>query len=286
MAYAAKVIHMDEHRTSGPQLEDGFLRIANELFDAILRFRCTLKQQSVLLAIVRKTYGYAKKTDDVSASQLGELCGMARNHVTETLHQLAAMNVITLERGKYGMLVGINKHSFQWKETAKAVTNPESGLVPNQDSTSPESGLSVVPNQDGSIVPNQDTQKTTFQKTTSKREVAPAVAGAESSGEFGPVAMMASLPNLSKSVAADYLKFRKAMKKPLNSTAWGAIAKQVSLSGWAPDEAIAEAMAAGWQGIKAEWLANRKTGSRAVAARTQPPTENFAAKDYGMGGRI
>lgn len=165
----AQVIHMDDHRTTqGPQLEDGYLRIANELFDAILRFRFTLKQQSVLLAIIRKTYGYGKKTDDVSASQIGELCGIARNHVTETLHQLAAMNVISLERGSYGMRVGINKHCRQWKGTEKPSISPESGLVPNQDSTSPESGLVLVPNQDRSIVPNQDTQKTTFQKTTSK----------------------------------------------------------------------------------------------------------------------
>lgn len=159
---------MDEHKNSGPQLEDGFLRIANELFDAILRFRFTLKQQSVVLSIARKTYGYGKKTDDVSASQIGELCGIARNHVTETLRQLASMNVITLERGEYGMIVGINKHHRQWKELAKAASSPESGLVPNQDASSPESGLQLVPNQDGSIVPNQDTQKTTFQKTTSK----------------------------------------------------------------------------------------------------------------------
>lgn len=169
MSAVAQVIHMDDHRTTqGPQLEDGYLRIANELFDALLRFRFTLKQQSVAFAIVRKTYGYGKKTDDVSASQIGELCGMARNHVTETLHQLAAMNVISLERGEYGMLVGINKHHRQWKEAVKAVTSPGSGLVPNRDAASPESGLVLVPNQDRSIVPNRDTQKTTFQKTTSK----------------------------------------------------------------------------------------------------------------------
>lgn len=170
MAGLAKVIQMDDHKREGPQLEDGFVRIANELFDAILRFRFTLKQQSVLLAIARKTYGYGKKTDDVSASQLGALCGVARNHVTETLHQLVAMNVITMERGEYGMRVGINKHHKQWNSVEKSATSPESGLVPNQDYPSPESGLALVPNRDRSIVPNRDTQKTTFQKTTSKEK--------------------------------------------------------------------------------------------------------------------
>lgn len=172
MSAAAKVIHMDEHRPSGPKLEDGYIRIANELFHAILRFRFTLKQQSVLLAIARKTYGYGKKADDVSAAQIGELCGMSRNHVTETLNELAAMNVITKVPGKYGCVIGINKRHEGWKKAEKAIkrqpTSPESGLVPNRDATSPESGLLLVPNQDRSIVPNRDTQKTTFQNTTPK----------------------------------------------------------------------------------------------------------------------
>lgn len=172
MALPAKVIHMDEHRSTGPQLEDGYIRIANELFDAILHFRFTLKQQSVLLAIVRKTYGYGKKADDVSAAQIGELCGMSRNHVTETLNELASMNVINKTPGKYGCVIGINKRHTGWKKPEKATksasTSPESGLVPNRDTTSPESGLALVPNQDRSVVPNRDTQKTTFQKTTSK----------------------------------------------------------------------------------------------------------------------
>lgn len=169
-AAVARVISMDEHRRATPQLEDGHIRIANELFDAILKFPFTLKQQSVVLAILRKTYGYSKKVDDVSASQIGDLCGISRNHVTEALNELAEMKVITKARGNYGSLVGINKLYGEWVHLEKPQAkkrSPESGLVPNKDATSPESGLVLVPNQDRSIVPNQDTQQTTFQQTTS-----------------------------------------------------------------------------------------------------------------------
>jgi phage replication O-like protein O len=90
---------------SGPKLEDGYIRIANELFDAILRFRFTLKTAKAWSWRSRaKTYGYGKKADDVSAAQIGELCGMSRNHVTETLNELAAMNVISKTLpGEYGL---------------------------------------------------------------------------------------------------------------------------------------------------------------------------------------
>ena len=98
-----------------PSLEDGYLRIANELFDAILRFGFTHRQQSVLLAVIRKTYGYGKKRDDMSAAQLGELCGIARNHVTTTLGELEAMGVIEKWDGQFGCVIGVNKRHKEWR---------------------------------------------------------------------------------------------------------------------------------------------------------------------------
>lgn len=170
MSAKTKVISMDDHRRDGPQLEDGYVRVANELFDAVLAFPFSLKQQRVVLAVIRKTYGYGKKTDDMSASQIGTLCGMSRNHVTETLNELASMGVITKRQGEYGSIVGINKRHREWasKPAVGGKDSPKTGLVPNRDGGSPEMGLEVVPNRDRSIVPNRDTQKTTFQKTTSK----------------------------------------------------------------------------------------------------------------------
>lgn len=101
--------------TKSPQLEDGYIRVANELFDAILRAKLKYSTQTVLLVVLRKTYGYGKKEDDMSASQIGELCGMSRQHVTTALNELADMNIISKRPGVYGAIVGINKDYSQWK---------------------------------------------------------------------------------------------------------------------------------------------------------------------------
>lgn len=58
----------------------------------------------------------------------------------------------------------------------------------------------------------------------------------------------------------DYIAHRKAKKAPLNQTIVNQIGKELTLafnSGWSVDDALAEAMAAGWQGLKAQWLENR-----------------------------
>jgi phage replication O-like protein O len=130
--------------SSTPQLEDGFTRIANELMEAILGFGFSHREQSVVFAIIRETYGYGRKTDDMSTAQIGAMCGVARQHVTTTLNALAARNKITKQSGRYGMVVGIQKDHRKWitADQMKAPAgggnlaaggSPETGLVPKQD---------------------------------------------------------------------------------------------------------------------------------------------------------
>jgi phage replication O-like protein O len=100
--------------TATPQLEEGFTRLANELLEAILGFGFSHREVLVLFTIIRKTYGYGKKSDDISASQIGDMCGIARPHVTATLNSLAARNVILKKQGRFGSIVGIQKNHTKW----------------------------------------------------------------------------------------------------------------------------------------------------------------------------
>lgn len=115
----AVVLHMPK---KSPQVEDGHLKIANELFEAIMAFPFGKNELRVLMAVLRKTYGYGKKEDDLSASQLGALLGtMARPHITTALNVLATMGVIHKRPGKYGSIVGINKDYSKWNASTKSV---------------------------------------------------------------------------------------------------------------------------------------------------------------------
>jgi phage replication O-like protein O len=153
-----------------PQVENGFTMIANELLEAILGGGFSHREQSVIFAIIRKTYGYAKREDDMSASQIGAVCGVARQHVTSTLNALAERNVINKRAGRFGMIIGVQKDHRKWisAQQLKAVgsaasdgnASPKSGLVPNQDrpqsvtADSPE--LGQVDSPESGLVPNQD----------------------------------------------------------------------------------------------------------------------------------
>ena len=106
---------MDEHRKASPQLEDGYIRVANELFDAVLKKLSSYRHTKVVLAVLRKTYGYQKKEDDITISQLAELTGIHRNNVGAAIKELEQMRVLNPVRaGSHGLILGINKHHSEW----------------------------------------------------------------------------------------------------------------------------------------------------------------------------
>jgi phage replication O-like protein O len=64
-----------------PQLEDGRTEIANELLEAIIYTHFSPTEHAVLWAIVRKTYGWHKKIDRISFTQLEGLTRINRRHI-------------------------------------------------------------------------------------------------------------------------------------------------------------------------------------------------------------
>ena len=121
MSAPAQVIHMDDHRQSGPQLENGFLRLALEIEDALLLKIDTFRHEKVVRAIIRKTYGYNKKEDDITISQIAEMTGIHRNHVGKAIKELEQMRVINpVQAGKHGLILGLNKRHQEWQTLEKA----------------------------------------------------------------------------------------------------------------------------------------------------------------------
>lgn len=77
-------------------------------------------------------------------------------------------------------------------------------------------------------------------------------------------------PDLTEQTARDYFQFRKK-KGPLNTTIWNTVLTELEecrKAGLDADKALAEAMTAGWQGFKTDWLVNRLKKQAWTAAST------------------
>ncbi len=108
---------------ASPQIEDGYTKLANEIMEALMRTNLPAYQGRVLWAILRKTYGFQKKEDWISNSQLVEMTGLRKQHVSRTMKELLERHIVT----RSGYKVGFNKDYTQWRELPRQVTVTSSG---------------------------------------------------------------------------------------------------------------------------------------------------------------
>jgi phage replication O-like protein O len=123
---------------TSPQKENGYTPIANEIIDAMAAYRLPGEQMQCLLFVLRKTYGFNKKTDEISITQFEQATGMARKSVTRAIAGLCDKNIIRVKkdekgRGKKAPMgttkYTLNKHYWTWKHRGKKATN-RGNIVP------------------------------------------------------------------------------------------------------------------------------------------------------------
>lgn len=92
------------------ELDDGYARLSNMLLEAYSGADLTKRHFKVLLAILRKTYGWNKPMDRISDSQLSEITKLPVKRCNEAKLELVRMNVIKQQGGMFGP----NKNIDEW----------------------------------------------------------------------------------------------------------------------------------------------------------------------------
>lgn len=104
---------------TGPQLENGYCKIANEIIEALSRYRIPGEQMQVLMAILRKTYGFNKKEDSISNSQFVKATGLKKGNVSRALSNLVEREVVIKTDNKRIPTYRFNKDYRDWKLLSK-----------------------------------------------------------------------------------------------------------------------------------------------------------------------
>ena len=95
-------------------LENGYLRLANQIQDAVCRVELSGREFRVLNAVIRLTYGWSKKEDRITNSLIADKTGLAVKHVSEAVLTLAARRIIILRRIGQTRYIGINTELNGW----------------------------------------------------------------------------------------------------------------------------------------------------------------------------
>ena len=115
MTNTAKILNFGrgnfaEQERNVADLDDGYARLSNMLLEAYSGADLTKRQFKVLLAILRKTYGWNKPMDRITDSQLSEITKLPVKRCNEAKLELVRMNIIKQQGGMFGP----NKNISEW----------------------------------------------------------------------------------------------------------------------------------------------------------------------------
>ncbi|EJZ0955654.1 replication protein [Escherichia coli] len=248
-------------------IDDGYTRFANELLEAIASADLTARQLKVMLAYVRKTYGFNKKTDRIADEQIAQLTGLSRQNVNKAKKELISMNCLFMD----GNQIGVNREVSAWQfSKCLQVSNFVSKLETKNVSKLETLNVSKL-----------ETHKRHSLKTKENINKPP-ISPKKVSQKFDP--LETELPDwLSAETWLSWVTYRKEIGKSIKSKqsvtqAINVLSRSLE-KGYTPEEIINQSIASGWQGIFEPKTPKGKSQPRPQQRAMQ---ENFATKDYGQ----
>lgn len=248
----------------------------NDLYEALIGADLSGRELRVALAVHRQTYGYNVEHARIAACVIAEMTGIRREHVSRMVSELLRQRVLYRLGGSKGAL-GISPSS-EWKIDSK--DHPKS--------KEPEKAQSAVFGT--SLVPFPAHYKDRNTNTTSD-EVVSAPAQVKTKRErkpaFGMSQMLADNPHaISEQLLTDWLALRKTKRAPVSHSVWDALNAELMkcvAHGITADTAMTEALSAGWQGFKANWIINRHSDVAQQAGSPSSRHHGFQNRDYTAG---
>ncbi|ACN45184.1 TPA: replication protein [Salmonella enterica subsp. enterica serovar Paratyphi C] len=221
-------------------LDDGFTRIANEILEAVMHAGLSQHQLLVFMAVMRKTYGFNKKSDWVSNEQLSVLTGILPHKCSSAKSALVKRGILT----QTGRVIGINKTVSEWSSLPVKGTEKKPYL---EKVNLPESGKKSLPESGNGYYPNQVNTKDTITKDSKDNSNKPPRAVSFDASSV-------QLPDWLSSITwSSWVEYRRDLKKPIKSqqTVTQAInlLDRCRLNGYTPEEIINRSIANGWQGL-------------------------------------
>ncbi|WP_156835315.1 replication protein [Klebsiella quasipneumoniae] len=266
--FPVPVVALQELRVA--DLDDGFTRIANELLEAVMHAGLSQHQLLVFMAVMRKTYGFNKKSDWVSNEQISMLTGILPHKCSAAKSALVKRGILT----QTGRVIGINKAVSEWSPLPVKGTEKKPYL---KKVTLPESGKKSLPESGNAYYPNQVNTKDKHTKDNKDNINNPPKSPRAVSFDASAV----QLPDwLSAEIWSSWVVYRRDLKKPIKSqqTVTQAInlLDRCRLNGYSPDEIINQSIANGWQGLF------EPKGAKPQPRQQVRVAENFSGKDYGQ----
>jgi phage replication O-like protein O len=242
----------------------------NDLYEALIGADLSGRELRVALAIHRLTSGFNKDAVKVSALYISKMmysgdsrAESERANVSRSINSLIRQRVLFRDGGSRDPITFLPPK--EWKIEQSSTVLKSTHCVEN----TPATVLKITHIKDRNTNTTSDEVVGTPAPVKAKRERKPA---------FGKSQILADNPHqVPEQLITDWLALRKAKRATVSQTVWDSLnaelAKCAAL-GIAAVDAMTEALTAGWQGFKADWIANR------LAQAGRAPTAAAGGPDF------
>lgn len=259
------------------ELENGYLRLANQIQDALCIVELSGREFRVLNAIVRLTYGWSKKSDRIANSLIADKTTLKVKHVSEAVLSLAYRNIIILRRIGQTRYIGINTCLDKWAYTKPNCMKCPAAFPAAEVETwvinAPEFMICDPQNQ-GQLSPKTGNTKDILPKTNIKTDLTPSNPP-KGKVKFDPLNI--PVPEWLDSTAwGEWVAYRqqsgKAIKTEMTVNKAFNLLKSCLDEGHNPVDVINTSIANGYQGLfKPKFaISERKAAGRDVNHISEP----------------
>ena len=289
---APEVVKEESQEAQQPEVKAGFTMIMNALLEAMCEVRLSGRQHEVFNSVVRKTIGFHKKFAWISAEKIALQMKYDgdQSHIYKDLRALKSRKILVSDDKK----IGVNLNFSEWqydkptpKTSRKRLQEEDNQTSQKQPQELAENGHETSQKRLEKVAENgiHKRKKETNLKTNIKNNTPcnPPLDDSLEESKPKPKAKRArpkpnqidlsKLPScISLETAQAFIDHRKAMKKPVTEYGFYLIIKKAldaPTIGLTPNQAIDEAIMAGWQGINLDWIAKR------VNNQASYPTGNY-----------
>ena len=124
--------------------EGGYTRIHNAILEILAKARLSSLEFRIVLLVIRKTYGFQKKTDVISITQF-ETCGGSRVATVNAIKNLLRLKMLTRVSKGQSFEYGFNKYIEAWSPEVFETRRPNQAgnFASKPDGTSKADGTST-----------------------------------------------------------------------------------------------------------------------------------------------